>query len=690
VPGGWKGALSKVKGLDVQFRHPRNIAVACGDPSGGLVVLDIDPRNGGDETLARLIATHGPLPPTLTIRTGGGGKHYWFKDTDGAIPATFKGGPGVDVLSTGSIAVCPPSVHHTGGLYKIHARDPIAAVPPWLVALYQDTLRHPASEGKTRVHLGRPIDPGSRNSELTRLAGMLVGRGAEEGLVTDVVTAVNSNLCDPPLDGDEITMLVQSVCSYGADLRMEPLNDYGNARRLVRMHGRNLRYLVERKSWLVWDGRRWAPDDDEAMRLAKTVPEVIEALAAQETVEKRAKSLLGWARSSGSKGRIESALALAQSEPGIAVHENQLDAHVGLLNTPGGIVDLRTGKMVPHDPAYLMSQITPVAPIPGPAKEWRKFLRTVLKGDSQLATFVASALGYSLTGGAQEQVVFLLWGEGSNGKSTFLEAIRYVMGNYAKGTPFDTFTRRGGDGPRNDLARLAHSRFVLATEGNENARLNEAVVKRLTGGDVITARFLFKEYFDFAPTFKLWLSTNHRPRIRGADHAIWRRIRLVPFTAHIPDSQQDKNLPAKLRGEAGEILHWLIRGARLWYKKGILDADAVDEATQQYRHSQDILGQFLEECTVKGDTLAIRSRGLYTAFRKWVIEQGEHPWSNRAFTTRMEDRGWRRKRTSEGRWWKGLTLSPDAPGADKGTDPMGGVARGPAICYGGDTEVADA
>ena len=659
VAGGWKGATKDPAEIDRMLSRPRNIAIACGQPSGGIIVLDVDPRNGGNQTLQDLVNANGKLPPTTIVHTGGGGYHFWFRDAAGLIPRTVKVGPGIELLSTGNLAVLPPSIHHSGKHYSWARKAKLADVPGWIVDLAQQSDRPTVNMGT--LSLNDSIPAGSRNSELTRLAGMLVGRGCNEDIVHTVIAEINTTLCDPPMPDDEVVTLVQSVCRYGPDLRMEPFNDQGNARRLVRLHGRNMRWLATRKTWLIWDGKRWAANDDEAMRLAKTVPEMLDAVATQEPKKDRAKAIKSWARTSGSKGKLDAMLQLASTEPGLSVDENELDAQPWLLNTPGGIIDLRNGKTIPHDPDLLLSRMTNVSLQPGPARQWRHFLSDVLDGDRDLARFIATAAGYSLTGSTREQVLFLLWGEGANGKTTFLEALRYVLGDYSINTPFNTFTAGNGSGPRNDIARLSGVRFTLATEGDEGSKLDEAIVKRLTGGDTITARYLFKEFFDYEPRFKIWLATNYRPRIRGADHAIWRRIRLVPFVVQIPKDKQDKDLNSKLEAEAGEILHWLVEGAKLWYTSGLHQSAKVDGATLAYRADQDVLGQFISECCLIGGVHAERSLTLYQVYYKWALEQGERPWANRTFTLRLEERGFNRQRKSSGVWWLGIGISPNAP-----------------------------
>jgi putative DNA primase/helicase len=675
---GWQDAMLVEGGIRAAFTGaaPRNLGVACGAPSGGLVVLDVDPRNGGDATLRALLAKHGKFPHTACVASGGGGWHFWFRDTGGLVPRKVEVGAGLELLSTGNLVVCPPSTHLSGGAYTWKVKAPLADIPEWLARCGRPEARSVTSSGATRgLRLNTVIPLGSRNSELTRIAGMLVGRGAPEELVLTVLDQVNQNLCDPPMLQEELHTLVTSVLRYGPDIGREAFNDQGNARRLINLHGSRMRWLGTRNTWLVWNGQRWAPDNDEAMRLAKTVPDMLVALADQlakpadptgpdadlEHTSRRAKALREWGRASGSRGHLQAMLQLAASEPSVSVTEEDLDKHWWLLNTPGGVVDLRTGGMIPHAPEMMQTRMTSCAPKPGAAPTWQAFLKKVLAGDAGLARFLACAAGYSLTGSTQEHVIFLMWGEGRNGKTTFLEAVRNVLGDYALNTPFDTFTASGKEGPRNDIARLTGVRMTLATEGDEGSRLNEALIKRLTGGDVVTARYLYAEFFDFVPRFKIWLATNYRPRIRGMDYATWARIKLVPFEVTIQPHEKDPTLPAKLRAEYPQILHWLIQGAVAWGRAGLPACDKVDIATIAYRQDQDTIGAFLEECCIVGDVQVVPANDLYRSFHRWSLEQGENPWSNKVFKLRMEERGFKRARGSGGVAWRGLSLQAGAP-----------------------------
>jgi len=254
------------------------------------------------------------------------------------------------------------------------------------------------------------------------------------------------------------------------------------------------------------------------------------------------------------------------------------------------------------------------------------------------------AMGYSLTGLTTEHALFLLHGIGRNGKTTFLEAMRYVMGTYATSTPFETFVvKPQGDGIPNDLAALHAARFVSAVESDEGKRLAEAKIKQITGGDTVSARFLHKEYFTFLPQFKIWLATNHRPTIHGADEGIWRRIKLVPFNVVIPDGRVDEKLPAKLISEASGILNWALEGLAEYRRSGLMEPDAVLGATAEYRAAEDWLSKFIEDRCEVG-AYSVGSRRLYEVYQSWAESVGEHPIKEQKFAEAMKPKFGKSKR----------------------------------------------
>jgi putative DNA primase/helicase len=273
------------------------------------------------------------------------------------------------------------------------------------------------------------------------------------------------------------------------------------------------------------------------------------------------------------------------------------------------------------------------------------------------------AIGYTLSGSTTEQVLFLLWGSGANGKTVTLETVRALLGEYGQQTPAETFLERRETIP-NDVARLRGARFVAAVETPEGRRLNETMVKRLVGGDTMAARFMRGEWFEFSPSFKAWIGTNHKPVIRGTDEAIWRRIRLLPFTVTIPEAERDGELAAKLLAELPGILRWALEGCLAWQADGLGAPPAVEAATADYRRSMDVLGDFFDDVCVLHPDAKAKAGDLYAAFVGWCDRNGERErLTKQAFGRRLTERGFQSKRDGRARWWLGLGLATDGEGA---------------------------
>ena len=436
------------------------------------------------------------------------------------------------------------------------------------------------------------------------------------------------------------------------------LTDLGNARRLVHRHGRNLRYCWLWRKWLVWDGKRWVKDDTgEVYRLAKeTVSSIYQEAAAAPNDEAR-KELGKHATRSEAGARIKEMVDLARSD--VPVMPDELDASPDLLNTESGTIDLRTGELREHRREDLITKIAPTTYRPdAAAPTWEAFLERVLPGE-ELRAFVQRAVGYSATGDTSEQCMFINHGGGANGKSTFQEAIAAALGDYAMRAPTEMLLAKRSDGVPNDVARLKGARFVSASETEEGRRLAESRIKDLTGQDTITARFMKAEWFDFAPTHKLWLSTNHKPEIRGTDAAIWRRIRLVPWAVTIPPAEQDKKLPIAFRHELAGILAWVVHGCLEWRREGLQAPDEVRKATGEYRVEMDVLAGFLVECCELDTGHWEYAKDLYECYKRWCDENGERPEPQRKFGGRLGERGFQRDRGgSRGAGiWRGVRLT---------------------------------
>lgn len=440
-----------------------------------------------------------------------------------------------------------------------------------------------------------------------------------------------------------------------------PLTDMGNAQRLVAQFGHGLRYCHAWGKWLVWDGRRWKIDETGGVvRCAKETVRAIFEEAATCEHDEQAKALAKYALKSQAEARIKAMIGLAESEPGIPVTPDQLDASPWLLCVVNGVVDLRTGELRDHARDDLITKWAPVVYDPSATcPTWLAFLDRIMDGSEHLLTFLRRVAGYSLTGSTAERALFFLYGVGANGKSTFLETLRATLGDYAMRTPTETLLARPEGSIPNDVARLKGARFVAASEAEEGKRLAEALVKALTGGDTISARFMRGEWFDFRPEFKLWLATNHKPIIRGTDKGIWDRIRLIPFEVRIPEAEQDKSLPTKLLSELEGILAWAIRGCLEWQREGLSIPDEVKSATDAYRTEMDTLAAFLNDRCILGLDEHVSAKALYEAYKAWCEASGERPVTQRMLGTRLREREFQSRRAGAngGYVWSGLGLN---------------------------------
>ena len=432
--------------------------------------------------------------------------------------------------------------------------------------------------------------------------------------------------------------------------------DLGNAQRLVALHGNDLRYSTA-FGWLCWDGTRWAIDDTgEAERRAKdTVGQMYRVLPAIEDTDKRA-TLAKHAAASEAASRIRAMLGLSQSEPGIAVRAEDLDGDPWSLNVANGTIDLRTGKLRPHRRDDLCTKLAPVDFDPDATSDlWDKFLTDIFEGNQALIDFAQRATGAALSGVVRDHVLHVLWGSGANGKSTFLNAILSTLGDYGKTVVPRLLVQRRSEQHLTELAQLRGVRLAVATESGEGGKLDEERVKAITGGDPITARLICRDPFTFAPSHSLLLCTNHRPRVRGTDYGIWRRLKLWPFTRCFSDNEQDRSLGEKLERERPSILAWAIRGCLAWQSDGGLRTpDVVAVATEQYRTDEDVVEQFIQEaCTTGPDCLAA-SGDLLDRFNDWSGRKT----SAQALTRMLEDHGYERTpRGAQGkRYWKRLGL----------------------------------
>jgi len=432
--------------------------------------------------------------------------------------------------------------------------------------------------------------------------------------------------------------------------------DLGNARRFVRQHGEKLRYCKPWGKWLVWTGVRWEEDRTGiVLRLARETVANIYIEAAHATEHKM---LATHAMKSESEARLKAMVSLAESEPGIPVLPEQLDADPWLLNVLNGTIDLRTGELLPHRRENYITKLAPVDyDAEAPCPLWLGFLNRIFDARQSLIDYVQAAVGYSASGSTREQCWFLGYGRGQNGKSTFRETVKAALGDYAAVTETRTFLQERYEGVRNDLARLPGVRYLTCMETESGKKLSEGLVKLVTGGDTISARFLFHEPFEFKPIFKLWLSANHKPRITGTDYATWRRIRLLDFGVTIPEEERDPDLQDKLRAELPGILAWAVQGCLDWQQHGLPTPEDVTQATEDYRAEQDAVGGFIGECCQQNPGAYVTATAIYKAYEEWCKASGEKPLRKTDFGAYLAEKGYIADRKYKlGRFWQGLQL----------------------------------
>lgn len=440
-----------------------------------------------------------------------------------------------------------------------------------------------------------------------------------------------------------------------------PSTDLGNASRFVDRNAEAVRYVPSWKSWLVWDGTRWARDSRaRAQALAvKTVQAIADEAreAAASGRDDLAAALRAHAKASQSAARIKAMLTLAESQ--LVVEPAELDSSGVLLNCASGTIDLSTGELRPHCQSDLITKLTGTSlGEPGECPLWRSFLLDVTAGDADLVRYLQLAAGYSATGLRRKRAIVVLLGPGGTGKSTILETLRSALGGYAATTPMSTLlgaSRTGGI--PNDVAALSGRRLVIASEADDSGVWDAAKLKVLTGNDTLSARHLYGDFFEFAPTHHLWIATNRLPTAQRADEALFDRLHIVPIPAAL--GPRDLGLADALARELPGILRWIVDGAVAWGREGLRPTRAMTVARDRYRDAMDPVGAWLRTRVQIDPTGSIAVGDALRDYRSWATEMGELPVGDRAFGDRLLDvAGIERRRTTGGeRRWYGIRLS---------------------------------
>lgn len=461
---------------------------------------------------------------------------------------------------------------------------------------------------------------------------------------------------------NEVPVMENATVGETGQRRYYTYDDTGNAQRFRDANAGLIHYNHVDGCWIYWDGVRWASDENGEIkrRADKMLADMAKDLKEMQDDPAYNAYKKHLSRSRSHRGK-EGFIAEARHLEGVPVLPSEMDRAGNAFNVRNCLISLKTGRTAEHDKKYMISKLAPVtynenAKCP----RWERFIEEITCGDKSLQLYLQRMIGYCMTAYTKEQCMFFLYGNGSNGKSVFVDTIAYMLGEYAASCQPETVMMRDRNNTaRGDLARLKGARMVVTSEPNDGCRLDEGIVKQMTGGteNKLTARFLYGREFEFSPEFKIVMSTNYKPVIKGTDNGIWRRVRLIPFTAEFTKENRDPQLTEKLRRELPGILNWAIAGAVGWCKEGLPPCAIIDEAGQEYRSEMDRVQQFLDDCTERSDSGSTQASTLYKCYRAWCSEQGDRfPISSNKFCSEMKRR-YKSRKTSAFNEYLGICIN---------------------------------
>ena len=644
-----------------------NIGLVTGKEAN-LVVIDVDVKNDVDgmESLEHLQIECGDFD-TLMVSTPSGGRHYYFKYPQGNDNIKSMAGlrPGIDIRSNGGYIIAPGSSIN-GNPYTIEDKNKeIAELPKKLHKILINGKLKAGTKNRSLAQINHVsqksslmgIKEGLRDDAIFKFSCELRENNVQYDIAESQVLTIAHN-CIPPFPDNEAIKCLQSAFKKTKPKAKNP-TDVGNAERLIAAHGGDIKYVYEYRSWIHWDDNIWITDENGHMnRLAKQVAKSIFLEAEDEEDENLQKRLVRHALSTESLKRLESMVSVATTENGVTISQSTLDDDKYLLGVKNGVIDLKTGNLMPSTKSQMITKQANVDfDVNANCPVWKNALGEMMGGDQNVVEYLQRAVGYSLTGDTREHLLFFLHGFGENGKSVFINIIQKLLNDYAAQTPVSTIMKKAKGNIPNDIARLKGARFVSTTETEEDSRISDSEIKHMTGGDIVTARFLHKEYFEFTPQFKLWISGNYKP-VLGEDHGIWRRVILIPFEVTFDEETRDDQLENKLMKELPGILNWAIEGCINWQNESLKGnpPKKIADAINEYKSDNDRIDSWAYNCCAKDPSFSAMSTELYESFRNWVTSNGESGMSHRTFSQKMVERKYAKKRTNTGVVFIGIKL----------------------------------
>ena len=657
-----------------------------------IIAVDIDNKNGqsGDQEWEQLVQKHGASDPVRAgwvQTTKNGGSHLIFRHPE-IEQAKSKLAAGIDIRSNAYVIIAPsPGYQWADGLSP--GNSDLVYPPKWLTELIK---KEPEVSSPGIFNQDKPgnVDhwlekytalarPGQRDEICYSMCQQMFWDGIPIGearaalpyfissipggdhpyTLREAERACRSAYTSQPRRPAAKTGAIPMTSSHTekkiqkASFIESDTTDTANADRFAAQHEGEVCWVSE-MGWMCFTGQLWERDKNNTVTaLAKDTARSIYREAADAEDDKHAKALAGWASRTLAKSKLDAMVSLAASELPADIQE--FDMERMLLNVQNGTLNLRTGTLQPHNPDDRITKVAGTSYDPeAQCQTWLSFLDKVTKNDDELIEFLQRSVGYSITGSVSEQCLFFLHGNGANGKSTFIQAILSVLGDYAiQAAPM--LLMMGNRHPT-EIADLSGRRFAATIEVEEGRRLAEVLTKQLTGGDRIKARYMRRDFFEFEPSFKLWLSANHKPVIRGTDKAIWRRIKLVPFTVTIPEDEQDPYMLDRLKTELPGILAWAVQGCLMWQRDRLKTPERVQVATRLYQAEMDVMAAFFEDKCVLDQKCEAGASDLYHAYTSWCDDNGEKAWAQRTFGMKLAERGFEKRRLSGGNIWEGIGI----------------------------------
>ncbi len=636
------------------------VGVITGKASN-LLVLDIDNKNGvsGGESLKELEAEYGLLPDTFTVRTPTGGFHYYFNYNDCGLTVDAGVLEGIDYRGEGGYVVSAGSVTKDG-IYTVVNDSPVADAPAWLIDVLRRDESVPVSK-QQRNNASSFLSEGSRNNSLTSIAGAMRRKGMEQDEIEDYLLAMNAALPEP-LPESEVCSIAKSVAKYDPSDISVYANEQDFADRLAKEWEGQVRY-VPALGFIINDNDVWTRDV-EGLSVKRLIQNAVtqahnelEKIASVQKDEKQANSTRKVARKLKTKAFQENCRDMVKSHPLILTFVNDLDQHKNFVGAKEGVLDIYTRKIVDHGGSYLVTKRFNVSyDADATCPHFDAFMERIFS-EPQTRNYVMKTLGYALSGDANLRAFFIWVGSGANGKSTLLEIMSYIMSAYSVTLDPQSFIKKGSGSISNDIALLRGARLCVTSETSAGAVLDTALIKRLSGNDTITARFLHQEYFEFQNNAVIFMASNFVPVFDGSCGAFTGRVNIVPFDVVIPKEERDPALLDKLRAEGSGILNRLLDAYDAYQSDGLQAPSAVLKATEKFCSQSNLIKQFVEECLDEGDDQRLSVNMLYHRYSKWASEMGYKPLSGNVFATSFEaETGLTRKRLSDGMFWDGISF----------------------------------